>query len=64
LLLAFRRREEEEEEEFFNHYKYDLKRHAHTLSEAVFASCFPNKPGPHAINHSTIKKHPRLFKTP
>jgi hypothetical protein len=24
--------EEEEEEEFFNHYKNDLKRHAHTLS--------------------------------
>ena len=27
-----RRREEEEEEEFFNHYKNDLKRHAHTPS--------------------------------
>jgi hypothetical protein len=27
-----RRRKEEEEEEFFNHYKTDLKRHAHTLS--------------------------------
>jgi hypothetical protein len=26
------REEEEEEEEFFNHYKNDLKRHAHTLS--------------------------------
>ena len=26
------RRQEEEEEEFFNHYKNDLKRHAHTLS--------------------------------
>ena len=25
-------REEEEEEEFFNHYKNDLKRHAHTPS--------------------------------
>jgi hypothetical protein len=25
--------EEEEEEEFFNHYKNDLKRHAHTPSE-------------------------------
>ena len=24
--------EEEEEEEFFNHYKNDLKRHAHTPS--------------------------------
>jgi hypothetical protein len=24
-------REEEEEEEFFNHYKNDLKLHAHTL---------------------------------
>jgi len=34
---AWRRREEEEEEEeeeeFFNHYKNDLKRHAHTLDE-------------------------------
>jgi len=26
------RLEEEEEEEFFNHYKNDLKRHAHTPS--------------------------------
>jgi hypothetical protein len=25
-------REEEEEEEFFNHYKNDLERHAHTPS--------------------------------
>jgi hypothetical protein len=24
-------KKEEEEEEFFNHYKKDLKRHAHTL---------------------------------
>jgi hypothetical protein len=24
--------EDEDEEEFFNHYKNDLKRHAHTLS--------------------------------
>jgi len=31
-VVRFRRRreEEEEEEEFFNHYKNDLKRHAHT----------------------------------
>jgi len=27
-----REEEEEEEEEFFNHYKNDLKRHAHTPS--------------------------------
>ena len=31
LLLAQPRRKEEEEE-FFNHYKNDLKRHAHTPS--------------------------------
>jgi len=29
---GYRHREEEEEEEFFNHYKNDLERHAHTLS--------------------------------
>jgi len=29
---AAKRREEEEEEEFFNHYKNDLERHAHTPS--------------------------------
>ena len=30
--LNARLEEEEEEEEFFNHYKNDLKRHAHTPS--------------------------------
>jgi len=28
-------REEEEEEEFFNHYKNDLKRHAHTQDSLI-----------------------------
>jgi hypothetical protein len=32
LSLPSREEEEEEEEEFFNHYKNDLKRHAHTPS--------------------------------
>jgi len=30
--VAGREEEEEEEEEFFNHYKNDLERHAHTPS--------------------------------
>jgi len=30
--MAHEEEEEEEEEEFFNHYKNDLKRHAHTPS--------------------------------
>jgi hypothetical protein len=29
------RREEEEEEEFFNHYKNDLERHAHTPKQTL-----------------------------
>ena len=32
LSLRGSKEEEEEEEEFFNHYKNDLKRHAHTPS--------------------------------
>ena len=36
-----RRREEEEEEEFFNHYKNDLKRHAHTPSGVAGADLKP-----------------------
>jgi len=32
--------EEEEEEEFFNHYKNDLERHAHTPSGVAGAQVF------------------------
>ena len=36
-----REEEEEEEEEFFNHYKNDLKRHAHTPSGVAGADLKP-----------------------
>jgi len=37
--------EEEEEEEFFNHYKNDLKRHAHTWKAIIgFPVSSPSAP--------------------
>ena len=39
-------KEEEKEEEVFNHYKNDLKRHAHTLSCDAARTCSRDRAEP------------------